>query len=91
MVNPIGSNISAIQLFSAANAFKSSMTSPIQSQPKAPEVSEGTEINDNNILKTQNVDEIKKFAQMAGENNLSEEDIKYGLSYGRSVIAEYFA
>ena len=35
--------------------------------------------------------EIRKFAQMAGEENLTEEDIKYGLSYGRSVIVEYLA
>ena len=49
-------------------------------------------VNDNNeILKGQNIGEIKKFAQLVGENNLTEEDIKYGLSYGRSVIVEYLA
>lgn len=89
MVSPIGSSVSAIQLFSAANAFKSTMSNPIQPQ-KQPEVSEGTEINDDTLLKSQNVEEIKKYAELAGEN-LSEDDIKYGLSYGRSVIADYFA
>jgi len=42
-------------------------------------------------LKSQNIEEIQKFAQMAGENNLTVDDIKYGLSYGRSVIVEYLA
>ncbi len=91
MVSPLSSNVSAIQLLNASNAFKNA-SRPITPEPKAePQVSEGIEINDNNILKSQNVDEIKKFAEMAGENNLSEEDIKYGLSYGRSVIVEYMA
>jgi len=41
------------------------------------------------ILKMQNLDEIREFAKIAGEDNLSGEDIKYGLTYGRSVIADY--
>lgn len=86
------SNVSVLQLFNAANAFKnnSAVSKPIQSQE--PLTAEGTDLNDDNtILKGQNVDEIKKFAELAGENNLSEDDIKYGLSYGRSVIVEYMA
>lgn len=86
------SHVSAIQMLNAANAFKN--TAAIQkSAPQMTElqVSDGIEINDNSILKSQNVDEIKKYAEMAGENNLSEDDIKYGLSYGRSVIVEYNA
>ncbi len=87
------SNVSAIQLLNAANAFKNTkVSSPVeQMQPNVPETSSGTDLNDNSILKTQDVDEIKKFAQMAGENDLTEDDIKYGLSYGRSVIVEYLA
>ena len=41
-----------------------------------------------------NVDEIKKYAQMmqgVNEEALTDDDIKYGLSYGRSVIVEYLA
>ncbi len=85
------SNISAIQLLNAANAFKnnSAATKPIEAQE--PFTTDGTELNDNNILKGQNINEIKKYAELAGENNLTEEDIKYGLSYGRSVIVEYLA
>ena len=85
------SNISAIQLLNAANAFKnnSAAAKPIETQE--PFTTDGTELNDNNILKGQNINEIKKYAELAGENNLTEEDIKYGLSYGRSVIVEYLA
>lgn len=87
------SNVSAIQLLNAANAFKNTRVStPIElNQKQEPQVSDGIDINDDSILKSQNIDEIKKFAQMAGEDELSEEDIKYGLSYGRSVIVEYMA
>ena len=91
------SNVSAIQLLNAANAFKiNRVSSPIEpSMARIPETSDGTDLNDDNsILKSQNVDEIKKYAKMvqeAGENDLTEEDIKYGLSYGRSVIVEYLA
>ena len=42
-----------------------------------------------NILKSVNVDEIKKYASISGEENLSEDDIKYGLIYGRSVMADW--
>ncbi len=87
------SNVSAIQLLNAANAFKNTRVSnPIEQQQNSiPQISDGIDINDDSILKSQNIDEIKKYAEMAGENDLSEEDIKYGLSYGRSVIVEYLA
>lgn len=92
MLGSINSNVSAIQLLNATNAFKNTnsatQTAPQQAQEP---VSEGIDINDNSILKSQNIDEIKKYAEMAGENNLSEDDIKYGVSYGRSVIVEYMA
>ena len=90
------SNVSAIQLLNAANAFKNTRVSnPIEQQQNSiPQTSDGIDINDDSILKSQNIDEIKKYAKMvqeAGENDLTEEDIKYGLSYGRSVIVEYLA
>lgn len=91
MVSPLSSNISAIQLLNAANAFKNATRPIVPEAQNIPEVSEGTDLNDNNILKSQNLDEIREYAKLAGENNLSDEDIKYGLSYGRSVIVEYMA
>lgn len=87
MVNAIGTpNINPVQMFSAINAFK---TSGQVQENQIPDISDGIDINDNNILKNQDTEEIKKFAQSAGEENLSNEDIQYGLTYGRSVIADY--
>lgn len=89
MVSPIGSNINAIQMFTAANAFKSTMSNPI-TQSREPVTSDGIELNDDGLLRGQDLTEIKKYAKMIDEN-ISDDDIKYGLSYGRSVIAEYLA
>ena len=89
MVSPIGSNINAIQMFTAANAFKSTMSNPI-TQSREPVTSDGIELNDDGLLRGQDLAEIKKYAKMIDEN-ISDDDIKYGLSYGRSVIAEYVA
>lgn len=87
MVNAISSqNINPVQMFNALNAFKTS--DKIQSN-ESPEVSDGIQINDSSILENQNTDEIKQFAKGAGEENLSNDDIRYGLTYGRSVIADY--
>lgn len=90
MVNAIGTaNINPIKMFNALSAFKAT---DAQSQTQqAPEIAEGLDVNDNILLQNQNLDEIKEFAKVAGENNLSNEDIKYGLTYGRSVIADYSA
>ena len=80
------SNISAIRFFNATSAFKN--------QPEKQEIAkrpaeEGTNIKENSILRNINVDEIKKYADAVGETNLSEEDIKYGLKFGRSVLINY--
>lgn len=95
MLGQVNSNVSAIQLLNAANAFRNvKATTPIEPQTKEPETSNGIDLADNDILKSQNVDEIKKYAQMmqgANEEGLTDDDIKYGLSYGRSVIVEYLA
>lgn len=87
MVNAIStSNINPVQMLNAFNAFKASEN--VQDN-KIPETSDGIDINDNNILKNQNTDEIRQFAKIVGEENLTNEDIQYGLTYGRSVIADY--
>lgn len=87
MVNAIStSNINPVQILNAVNAFRASEQ---VHDNKIPETSDGIEINDNSILKNQNTDEIRQFAKIAGEENLSNEDIQYGLTYGRSVIADY--
>ena len=50
MVSPIGSNINAIQMFTAANAFKSTMSNPI-TQSREPVTSDGIELNDDGLLR----------------------------------------
>jgi len=87
MVNAIGSQgINPLQMLNAVNAFKAS--EQVQ-QKEIPDVSDGIEVNDSSILDNQDTNEIKQFAKTAGEENLSNDDIKYGLTYGRSVIADY--
>lgn len=87
MVNAIGtSNINPIQMFNAVNAFKGAESI---NESKVPETSEGIDINDDSLLKTQDTEDIRKFAKIVGEDNLSDEDIRYGITYGRSVIADY--
>ena len=87
MINSIGnSNINPIQMLNATNAFKSN--AKVQ-ESCAPEISEGLEINDKDLFKNQDLTEIKQFAKTVGEENLSNDDIQYGLTYGRSVIADY--
>lgn len=87
MVNAISTpNINPVQILSAVNAFKAS--EKIQDN-KMSETSDGIEINDKSILNNQDTHEIKQFAKIVGEENLSDEDIQYGLTYGRSVIADY--
>ncbi len=88
MVNAISTNnINPIQMMSAMNAFKA--TEQVQENSRIPETSDGIDINDSSILKNQDTEEIRQFAQIAGEDNLTNEDIQYGLTYGRSVIADY--
>lgn len=88
MVNAIGTNnINPLSMLNAVNAFKAN--EQIKENNPIRDVSDGIDINDTNILKNQNTDEIKEFAKIAGEQNLSDDDIQYGLTYGRSVIADY--
>lgn len=87
MINSIAnSGINPIKMFNAVNAFKESAK---VEDSNIPEISDGLGINDNNILQNQDITEIQQFAKIAGEENLSTEDIQYGLTYGRSVIADY--
>lgn len=88
MITGIGVT-SPIQRLNAMNAFKAAEAKP--QEKIIPEVSDGLDINNTDILKNQNIQEIKDFAKIAGEENISEDDIKYGVTYGRSVIAEYIA
>ncbi len=90
MVAGINSGISPIQLINATNAFKAASSKPAEPVMAEPQVSEGTNINDSkSLLNKIDLDDVKKYAAMSGEADLSEEDIKYGLVYGRSVMADW--
>lgn len=88
MINSVNATVSPIKLFNAVNAFnKTNVTNP--QEVNMPETSLGIDINDKSVLNFQNLEEIRNFAQIVGEDNLSNDDIQYGLTYGRSVIADY--
>ena len=81
----------SIQAFTAVNAFKTAQDALKNEKTRIEDnTPSGVDLKDNNfLLKDQNIAEIKDFAKIAGDENLTDEDIKYGLTYGRSVIAEY--
>lgn len=91
MISSIGGN-SSLQMISALNAFKSEGTvnnKPVQTDLNT---SSGINLSDNDsLLKDINMTEIRDCASKVGETNLTDDDIKYGLTYGRSVIADYVA
>ena len=91
MTSPISSNINTVQLFNATNAFKNSkVKKPEEQQPEELlEEAISTPSEAGGMFANHDVDEIKNIAQSVGEDNLSNDDIKYGLFYGRSVIVDY--
>ncbi len=92
MLNGISSGASnQVHAFTAANAFRVAQQALEQGQKQQQDnTSSGVDLKDNDvILRHQNINEIKDIAKSVGETNLSDEDIKYGLTYGRSVIADF--
>ena len=76
--------------FIELNAFKSARKLPKQKETENVEVSRGTETTSaQTLLDRIDVNEVRECAKTVGEFNISDDDIKYGLQYGRSVIAEY--
>lgn len=90
MVNSIGiSGVNPIQYLNATNAFKALQAEA--PEQIIPEFSDGIGINQENLIPDQDMEEIKQLAKSVGEENISDDDIKYGVTYGRSVIADYVA
>ena len=85
------SGINSVQQFSAVNAFRSNKNlKPAEELQEKPELSDGTKTTSTpSLLDKVDVNEIRKCAEYVGEYNISDEDIKYGMIYGRSVIAEW--
>ena len=80
-----------VQQFSALNAFRSSKNITKPSEEHEPiEVSKGTDTTSApSLLERIDADEVRECAKYVGEFNITDDDIKYGLLYGRSVIAEW--
>lgn len=82
-----------VQRFSAANAFRTNahVTRPESKDADAviENTSSGTKSAPKSLLDKVDLADIRKFAGYAGEFNITDDDIKYGLMYGRSVIAEW--
>lgn len=85
------SNINSVQQFSAVNAFRSNKNlKPAEEIQEKPEVSSGVKTTSTpSLLERIDVNDVRKYAETVGEFNISDEDIKYGMLYGRSVIAEW--
>ena len=80
----------SVQQFSALSAFKSNQNLPKKEDSEQINVSRGTETaSAKNLLDRIDVNEVRECAKTVGEFNISDDDIKYGLLYGRSVIAEF--
>lgn len=93
MLSAIGGQ-NSLQMINALNAFGGNKRVETQNnfQYNDIETSNGINLTDNdNLLKNINLNEIRNFAQQAGETNLTDDDIKYGITYGRSVIADFIA
>jgi len=83
--------VNAVQQFSALNSFKSNkVLRPADELQEKPEVSSGTKTTSTpSLLDKIDVNDVRKYAETVGEFNISDDDIKYGILYGRSVIAEW--
>ena len=83
--------VNAVQQFSALNSFKSNKAlKPAEETQEKPEVVSGTKTTSTpTLLDRIDVNELRKCAESVGEYNITDDDIKYGLLYGRSVIAEW--
>lgn len=81
----------SIQTFSAINAFRSNKVAKPEQEVNniTEETSSGTKAAPKSLLEKVDTADIRKCAEYVGEYNITDEDIKYGLIYGRSVIAEY--
>ena len=93
MLSSVGQN-NNVQRFSAVNALRteaSRLNKPAEKEQDSivENTSAGTKSAPKSLLERVDVADIRKCAEFVGEFNISDDDIKYGLMYGRSVIAEF--
>lgn len=86
----VNSGVNSVQQFSALSAFKNNRTVKPAEENEQKEVVNGTKTTSTpSLLDRIDVNELRECAKTVGEFNITDEDIKYGLIYGRSVIAEF--
>ena len=93
MLSSVGQN-NNVQRFSAVNALRneaSRLNKPAENNQDSiiENTSDGTKTAPKSLLERVDVADVRKCAEYVGEFNISDDDIKYGLMYGRSVIAEF--
>ncbi len=93
MLSPVGQN-NNVQRFSAVNALRTGaniLNKPVENSQESviDKTSDGTKSAPKSLLERVDVADVRRCAEFVGEFNISDDDIKYGLMYGRSVIAEY--
>ena len=93
MINAVNSNISSLQLLRAQNAFSQAKKAPEKAEivPMQEEIKEEiSSINPTSTvekLQSQIIDEIR--GDLTSINNeITDEDIRYGLTFGRSVLID---
>lgn len=85
-----GIQTNSVQQFSALSAFKSNKNLTKPEEQEQVEISKGTKTSSAaSLLDKIDVNDVRECAKAVGEFNISDDDIKYGMLYGRSVIAEY--
>ena len=91
MISSIGQSDN-VQRFSAINALRSSanLTKPKEQEEIIEKQQESTPVP-KGLLDNIDTNDVRKYAEYVGEYNVTDEDIKYGMIYGRSVIAEFLA
>lgn len=90
-INSNQTNVNSINQIFGAHAFKSA-TKPIKEVEveKDDIKAQDTKLIEKDILSKVDVEDIRKSAAQIGED-VSDDDIRYGLTFGRSVLADYSA
>lgn len=93
MLSSVGESSNNVQRFSAVNALRSnsrvSMPEKDSENSIAEQTESGTKAAPKSLLERVDVADIRKYAETVGEFDITDDEIKYGLMYGRSVIAEW--
>lgn len=82
-------NVSSLQNLNNINISKYAPKKDLEQNTEVENLGINTR-SSKNLLQNIDLVELKKYAQSAGEN-ITDDDIRYGLIYGRSIIADYLA